>query len=137
MSAAAEARGREVGGVNDDVVLMGSLVEEAIRGAIDALVRLDADAALSVIAGDHRINEMQRVIAAAITTAIATQSPVARDLRFLLSLDHVTYELERMRYHASSVAKQARKLAPLPPLKRCVDPPQIGELAARPLHHLL
>jgi phosphate transport system protein len=134
---ARETLDRELRAVKDDVLRMGSLVEEAIRGAIDALVRHDADAALSVMAGDHRINEMQRVIAAAITTAIATQSPVARDLRFLMSLDHVTYELERMGDHASSVAKQARKLAPLPPLKRYVDLPEMAELVARQVHNIL
>jgi phosphate transport system protein len=134
---AREALDRELRAVKDDVLRMGSLVEQAIRGAIDALVRHDADAALSVIAGDHRINEMQRGIAAAITTAIATQSPVARDLRFLMSLDRVTYELERMGDHASSVAKQARKLAPLPPLKRYVDLPEMGELVARQVHNIL
>jgi phosphate transport system protein len=116
---------------------MGSLVEEAIRGAVDALVRHDADAALAVIHGDERVNEMQRRVAAAITTTIATQSPVARDLRFLLALDHVTYELERMGDHASSVAKQARKLAPLPSLKRYVDLPEMGELVARQVHGIL
>jgi hypothetical protein len=58
------------------------------------------------------------------------QSPVARDLRFLLALDHVSYELERMGDHAASVAKQVRKLAPHPPLKHYIDLPAMGELAA-------
>ena len=65
-----------------------------------------------------------------IAATIATQSPVARDLRFLLTLDHVGYELERMGDHAASVAKQARKLAPHPPLKHYVDLPLLGERAA-------
>ena len=65
-----------------------------------------------------------------IARTIATQQPVARDLRFLLTLDHVTYELERIGDHAASVAKQARKLAPEPPLKDYVDLPEMGELAA-------
>ena len=134
---AREALDREMRQIKDDVLRMGSLVEEAIRGAVDALVRHDADAALAVILGDARINEMQRRIAGAITGAIATQSPVARDLRFLLALDHVTVELERMGDHASSVAKQARKLAPLPPLKRYVDLPEMGALAARQVHEIL
>ena len=63
--------------------------------------------------------------------------PVARDLRFLLSLDHVGYELERMGDHAASVAKQVRKLAPEPPLKRYVDLPEMGELAAVLVHGVL
>jgi phosphate transport system protein len=136
-SPARESLDRELRAIKDDVLRMGSLVEEAIRGAVASLVSHDAAAALAVIAGDGRINDMQRRIASAITTTIATQSPVARDLRFLMSLDHVTYELERMGDHASSVAKQARKLAPLPPLKRYVDLPEMGELVARQVHAIL
>ena len=71
------------------------------------------------------------------TRTIATQSPVARDLRFLLALDHVSYELERMGDHAGSVAKQARKLAPEPPLEEYVDLPAMGELAANQVRAVL
>ena len=116
--------------IKDHVLRMGSQVEEAIRAAIAALEAHDADAATQVIVNDRRINEMQREISTLITRAIATQQPVARDLRFLLSLDHVAYELERMGDHAGSVAKQVRKLAPHPPLKQYIDLPRMGELAA-------
>jgi phosphate transport system protein len=117
--------------IKDGVLRMGSLVEDAIRAALAALVSHDAGAATDVIVNDRRINDMQREISTAITRAIATQAPVARDLRFLLALDHVAYELERMGDHAGSVAKQVRKLAPEPPLKRYVDLPAMGELAAQ------
>jgi len=117
--------------IKDDILRMGSYVEESIRAAMKALVDHDADAALAVILGDGRINEMQREVSGLITRTIATQSPVARDLRFLLALDHVGYELERMGDHAASVAKQVRKLAPEPPLKRYIDLPTMGELAAQ------
>lgn len=116
--------------IKDHVLRMGSLVEAAIRAAIAALAAHDAEAATRVILDDRRINEMQREVSTLITKAIATQSPVARDLRFLLALYHVSYELERMGDHAGSVAKQARKLAPFPPLKRYVDLPAMGELGA-------
>jgi phosphate transport system protein len=116
--------------IKDHVLRMGSLVEDAIRAAIQALIEHDAAAATAVIVNDRQINEKQREVSTLITRAIATQSPVARDLRFLLSLDHVSYELERMGDHAGSVAKQVRKLAPFPPLKRYVDLPAMGELAA-------
>ena len=117
--------------IKEGVLRMGSLVEDAIRAALAALVAHDAGAATDVIVNDRRINEMQREISTAITRAIATQAPVARYLRFLLALDHVSYELERMGDHAGSVAKQVRKLAPEPPLKRYVDLPAMGELAAQ------
>jgi len=128
---------RELQEVKDNVLRMGTLVEEAIRAAIESLVRHDVDAATAVIIADAGINEVQRKVSSMITGTIATQAPVARDLRFLLTLDHVAYELERMGDHASSVAKQARKLAPHPPLPGYVDLPRMGEAAAQLVHGVL
>jgi phosphate transport system protein len=116
--------------VKDAVLRMGVLVEGQILAALNALIRHDPDAALEVIRGDRRVNEAQRHLSTSIATVIATQQPVARDLRFLLSLDHVTYELERIGDHAGSVAKQARKLAPFPPLAAYADLPEMARLAA-------
>jgi phosphate transport system protein len=121
---------REIGEIKDNVLRMGSLVESQIRAAIYALVAHDADAAMKVIIEDRMINELQRKATAMIAAVIATQNPVARDLRYLLTLDHVSYELERMGDHAGSVAKQARKLAPYAPLKDYVLLPQLGEKVA-------
>lgn len=135
--ASRETLDREMRAIKDEVLRMGSLVASQINAAIEALVAHDAEAATAAIVGDGRINEAQRHIASLITTTIATQQPVARDLRFLLSLDHVAYELERMGDHAASVAKQARKLAPHPPLKKYVDLPRMGELAAEQVRGVL
>ena len=123
--------------IKDNVLRMGTLVEEQIRAALRALVDHDAGAATEVIVGDRQINEAQRHVVSLITRVIATQQPVARDLRFLLSLDHVAYELERMGDHAASVAKQARKLAPMPPLKKYIDLPEMGERVAQLVHGVL
>jgi phosphate transport system protein len=128
---------REQREIKLNVLRMGALVEDAIRAAIAALRNHDAEAALAVIVGDGRINEAQRAVSTQISRTIATQQPVARDLRFLLALDHVTYELERMGDHAASVAKQARKLAPEPPLKEYVELPRMGELGAELVHGIL
>ena len=123
--------------IKDNVLRMGALVEEQIRAAIHALTEHDAGGATEVIVADRQINEAQRHIASVITMTIATQQPVARDLRFMLALDHVTYELERMGDHAASVAKQARKLAPTAPLSNYVDLPRMGELAAEQVRGVL
>ena len=135
--ASREMLDREVREIKDEVLRMGSLVAVQIGAAIDALVAHDTEKATAAIAGDGRINEAQRHIAQLIVTTIATQAPVARDLRYLLALDHVTYELERMGDHAASVAKQARKLAPEPPIKDYVDLPQMGNLAAEEVRGVL
>jgi phosphate transport system protein len=123
--------------IKDAILRMGSLVEDAIRAAADALVRHDSEAALRVIKGDPVINEVQRGVTRLIAVTIATQQPVARDLRYLLTLDHVSYELERIGDHASSVAKQVLKLAPLPPLKGYIHLPEMAERGAVLLHGVL
>ena len=128
---------REIAEVKDNVLRMGSLVEDQIRAAIAALVAHDAEAALQVIRDDWQINDLQRKATGMIAATIATQNPVARDLRFLLTLDHVSYELERMGDHAGSVAKQARKLAPNPPLKDYVRLPLLGERVAGLVHGII
>ena len=121
---------RDERAIKDAVLRMGVLVEDQILAALDALMRHDANRALQVIQDDRRINEAQFNLSSQIATVIATQQPVARDLRFLLSLDHVSYELERMGDHAASVAKQARKLAPFPPLGAYADLPEMARLTA-------
>jgi len=93
--------------------------------------------ALGVIASDGRLNEAQRLITALTARTIATQQPVARDLRFLLALDHVAYDLERMGDHASSVAKQARKLAPQPTLEGNGHLTEMGRLTAHLVKEVL
>jgi phosphate transport system protein len=123
--------------LTDGILRMGSLVEEAIRAAGQALVDHDAEAATRVIRNDPVINELQRSVTRLIAVTIATQQPVARDLRYLLTLDHVSYELERIGDHASSVAKQVVKLAPYPPLQRYVHLPEMAERGADLLHGVL
>lgn len=127
----------EIAEIKDNVLRMGSLVEDQIRAAISALINHDAEAALRVIIDDRRVNDVQRTATAMIATTIATQNPVARDLRYLLTLDHVSYELERMGDHAGSVAKQARKLAPYAPLKDYVRLPMLGERVAKQVHGII
>jgi phosphate transport system protein len=123
--------------IKDAVLRMGALVEEAIRLAAKALTDHDAVLALDVVKGDVRINDAQREVSRLISVSIATQQPVARDLRYLLTLDHVTYELERIGDHASSLAKQVIKLAPEPPLHEYVKLPEMAERSAVLVHGVL
>lgn len=116
--------------VKDGILRMGSLVEGQIREAVRSVAERSTEIATAVIEGDERINEVQREIADAIITTIATQSPVARDLRFLIGLDHVAFELERIGDHASSIAKQTRRLIEEPNLRETRDLTEMGRLAA-------
>jgi phosphate transport system protein len=116
--------------VKDGILRMGSLVETQIRDAIRAIVDRDAELAARVIAEDERVNQAQHQITDNVVMTIATQSPVARDLRFLMALDHVAFELERIGDHASGIAKQARWLFEEPPIREIRDMATIGNLAA-------
>lgn len=123
--------------IRDAILRMGSLVAQRIVDAIVALETHDVDGALAVITGDEEVNTLQREISTLISRTVATQQPVARDLRFLLTLDHVAYDLERMGDHAGSVAKQARKLAPSAPLPDHVHLPEMGRLVADQVRDIL
>jgi phosphate transport system protein len=103
---------------------MGSRVEGQIATATRAFLARDRELAESVAAGDAEINEMQREVSERITVAIATQAPVARDLRLLLALNHVASELERIGDHAVGIARQVRWLSP-----DDVPPPAADELS--------
>ena len=116
--------------VKDGILRMGSLVEAQIRDAVQSVVDRDAVLAAAVIEGDGRVNEAQRDVGDVIVMTIATQAPVARDLRFLMALDHVAFELERIGDHASSIAKQTRRLAEEAQLKEVATIARMGSLAA-------
>ena len=121
---------REMRDIKDAIIRLGSSVQEALLRSIDALVRHDAEQALAVIRDDARINAMRGEVEDMTILAIATQGPVARDLRYLLMLDNVAGELERIGDYAANVSKQARKLAPEPSLKEYVHLPDLARLAA-------
>jgi len=121
----------EMRDVKDGVLRMGSYVEEQILAAHDALLNRDAVLAQKVIAADGRVNEVQRAVTGIVAMTIATQAPVARDLRFLMALDRVTYELERIGDHAGSVAKQARKLAGVTSMVTYAELTPMATLAAQ------
>lgn len=132
-----EALESEESEIKDGILRMGSLVAEHILAAIVALEKHDTEGALKVIRSDEEINVAQHEVSGLVSRTIALQQPVARDLRFLLTLDHVAYDLERMGDHAASVAKQARKLAPHAPLKDYVHLPEMGRMVATQVRDVL
>jgi phosphate transport system protein len=121
---------REERTVKDTLLRMGSLIEERIRLTVEALESHDVEKALFVIEHDSEINDLQVDAMEHVILTIATQGPVARDLRILLTLDRIGYELERIGDSVANVAKRARELAPDPPLDGHVGVPEMGRLAA-------
>lgn len=100
--------------VKDDVLRLGARVEQALERAGRALIERDSDLADTVRWDDAEVNELQRQINTEITTLIATQGPMARDVRELLALYHAAAELERMGDYAVNIAKLAQQLAAEP-----------------------
>jgi phosphate transport system protein len=105
---------RALDGVKDNVLRLGAKVEEALERAGRALVDRDPDLADRVRWDDRAVNDLQRDINTEITTLIATQAPVGRDVRELLALYHASAELERMGDYAVNIAKLAQQLASEP-----------------------
>jgi phosphate transport system protein len=122
---------REERAIREILVRMGSLIEERIALTVEALQTHDADKALFVIRGDAELNALQVEATDHVVLTIAPQAPVARDLRFLLTLDRIGYELERIGDSVANVAKRARELAPDAPLEGHLGVPEMGRLAAQ------
>jgi phosphate transport system protein len=108
----------ELARLNHDVLAMGTRVEENLRKATEALKTQNVDLAQEVKVSDELINALQLKIEDQAAVLIATQQPVARDLRELVTVLKVTDNLERAGDHASHVAKAAIKLAGEPPFRQ-------------------
>jgi phosphate transport system protein len=105
---------RALDAVKDDVLRLGAKVEDALERAGRAVMQRDSELADQVRWDDAEVNELQREINTEIATLIATQGPVARDVRELLALYHASAELERMGDYAVNIAKLAQQLAAEP-----------------------
>jgi len=100
-----EALNQHIQQLKDEVLLLGSMVEEATLRAVDALKQRDIEASETIIEDDTLINEKRFAIENAILILIATQQPMAHDLRLLAAILEVDSELERMGDYAKGIAK--------------------------------
>ncbi len=120
--------------VKDDVLRLGALVEEALERAGRALTGREPDLADQVRWDDKHVNDLQRDINTEITTLIATQAPVARDIRELLALYHASAELERMGDYAVNIAKLSQQLSSEPEISILKQIPQMERICREQLH---
>src|SRR5512136_1604420 len=89
----------------DQVLVLGSMVEQAVLDALDALKRRDIAAARRIYEADLQINEKRYSIESGCVTLIATQQPMARDVRFLAAILEIITELERIGDYAKGICK--------------------------------
>jgi phosphate transport system protein len=125
---------RELRAVKDDVLRLGALVEEALERAGKALTERDTELADRVRWDDAEVNDLQRRVSNEIAVALATQQPMARDLRELLALYHAAAELERMGDYAVNIAKLAQQLASEPEIPIFTQLPLMERLCRSQLH---
>ncbi len=91
--------------LKDEVLTLGSMVEQATLKAVAALLERDAISAQVIYERDHLINEKRYAIENAVLVQMATQQPMAHDLRFLAAILEIIAELERMGDYAKGIAK--------------------------------
>lgn len=115
--------------LQDEVLVLGSMVEKAIARALEALKKRDLELSRQVVSDDDLIDQKRFQIEEMCVDLIATQQPMARDLRTVLALLHVTIELERMGDYAEGIAKISLMMGDQPPLKPLIDIPRMAEKA--------
>jgi phosphate transport system protein len=115
--------------VQEDMLVMANLVEAAVERGIEALKTRDVALARQIIEDDLQINRLRYDIEDQCLELIATQQPLASDLRTIVSVLHIIVDLERMGDHAEGVAKIALMLADEPPLKPYIDIPRMADVA--------
>jgi phosphate transport system protein len=117
----------------EDLIAMGQMVADSIDRSIQALVKQDPDLAQQVIDYDDEINAAQHDIDETCLVLIATQQPMAGDLRMILAISNIASELERIGDYTEGIGKLAIKLSGLPLLKPLIDIPRMAEEGHRML----
>lgn len=111
------------------VLDMGRMVDEAIDLSVDALARRDIELSRRVIRDDELINQAQQDIEEKCLVLIATQQPLASDLRVIFAIAHIATEMERMADHAKGIGQIGVLMGPREPLKPLVDIPRMASKA--------
>jgi len=127
----------EIRQVKDDVLVLGSMVEQAIVDSVESLKKRDIKAAEKIFQGDREINKKRFDIENKLMVLIATQQPMAHDLRLLASTMEIISELERMGDYAKGIANINIRMGDTPLLKPLIDVPRMAQIGADMLHRSL
>ncbi len=127
----------EIQQVKDEVLLLGSMVEHAIIASVETLKKRDIKGAEKIIAEDKEINKKRFAIENQLMILIATQQPMAHDLRLLASCMEIISELERMGDYAKGIANINLRMGAEPLLKPLIDIPRMAQIGTDMLHRAL
>ena len=123
--------------VKDDVLVLGSMVEQAILNSVEALKKRDIKASEKIYQEDMEVNKKRFDIENKLMVLIATQQPMAHDLRLLASCMEIISELERMGDYAKGIANINIRMGDAPLLKPLIDIPRMAQIGVDMLHHAL
>lgn len=132
-----EAFEHELRALEGEVVALGAAVAEAVRGAISALRTRDAALAERVNRADDDLNRRRFELEEQCLALLATQQPMASDLRVLTAVLHIATDLERMGDHAAGVARLVIRMGDEPLVKPLVDIPRMADLVVSMLDESL
>ncbi len=113
--------------IQDDILAMGSMASKATLRSIDSLKNRDLGLAQQIIADDKKINQKRFEIEEKCIELIATQQPMASDLRIIVAVLNIITEIERIGDYAEGIAKIAIMIGDEPPLKPLIDIPRMAE----------
>jgi phosphate transport system protein len=128
---------QELNRLQDEVLALGSMVEEALVRSVETLKQRDFDGSRQLIAGDRVINERRFAIEDDAITLIATQQPMASDMRLLAAILEIVTELERMGDYAKGIARINLMIGEQPLIKPLIDLPVMAQKARDMLHAAL
>ena len=116
--------------LQEELLLLGGLVEKAIVDSIEALKTRDIELSHKIVSQDDIIDEKTNQIEEKAIDLIATQQPIAIDLRTLMSVIHISVELERMGDYAEGIGKIGIMMGNDPPVKPLIDIPKMAAKAS-------
>jgi phosphate transport system protein len=121
----------EMKNIGDAVINMGKIVESAIVNSIKSLEDKNVELAREIIVGDEIIDDCQDNINDLCYKFMATQQPVAGDLRYIISIMKIINDLERIGDHCEDIAKYTVRLAQDEYIKDLIDIPRMADMASR------
>jgi phosphate transport system protein len=128
---------RELQLVQDEMLALGSMVENALIDSVAYLKKRDFEGSREIICRDREVNKKRFAIEEEVLALIATRQPMAGDLRVLAAILEITSELERIGDYAKGIGKINLLIGENPLLKPLIDVPVMAEKARSMLHRAL
>ncbi len=120
-----------------DILVLGDEVDKALGDAVELLKRRDLEGSQRLVEADRHIDERRYAIESEVLTLIATQQPMAGDLRTLAAVLFIVNELERIGDYAKGIARANLRIGNEPLIKPLIDIPQMVDRTRSMLHRTL